>query len=571
MSCNYKVKIKDIQNKYKFKIFCASNYDDSEIKKMYEAIYMALPKEKASGTSITLNDTAKSYMKNELNTTETSQKTTTGKNLLDTSLLPITKNGITISKNDNGDIVVNGTITGIESGFVSFYIGNVFNVEAGTYTSSLANKRDGIGLNTAGFGGYLNITMSDTIKTKTATATETQTIKPHVNIRYDAGTFNNFILNPMLEKSSTATDYEEYTGGIASPNPSYPQDIHTINGDNTIISEGKNLANPFDIYNGYPYATNGQKIIYYSSANSITYKKCCYIEANQQYTLSWNRNTPKLEGIRDIKIADDNEIQLFNYQYSSVGGVRAVTFTSTASGWAYVSVDANATDVQIEKSNSASEYQPYQSNYVLLTLGDKEICWIGDYKDKIFKAIKGDETYDGLSVEEKNTLDYGKWYLRKATGKVVLDGTENWIRSGNTSESFFCGALAGVSIPFEAKMGTASDSKTNYFVKGNKGSNAEVFDMYNGTDYYTTFALYLSTSRATDVTTFKNWLGTHNVILYYVLTTPTNELFNDAQQEQLEDIYNNMLSYEGQTNISQINNDLPFNINSSALKDLSNL
>lgn len=45
----------------------------------------------------------------------------------------------------------------------------------------------------------------------------------------------------------------------------------------------------------------------------------------------------------------------------------------------------------------------------------------------------------------------------------------------------------------------------------------------------------------------------------------------DTLQSQLEYIYNQMLAYKGQTNISQINNDLPFIIDSTALKDLTSL
>ena len=56
-----------------------------------------------------------------------------------------------------------------------------------------------------------------------------------------------------------------------------------------------------------------------------------------------------------------------------------------------------------------------------------------------------------------------------------------------------------------------------------------------------------------DLITF---LSNNNVEVCYPLETPTNELFNDTIQEQLEDIYFNMLSYEGQTNVSQVNNDL---------------
>ena len=162
---------------------------------------------------------------------------------------------------------------------------------------------------------------------------------------------------------------------------------------------------------------------------------------------------------------------------------------------------------------------------------------------------------------------YGKvWYIHKDIGKVVLNGSENWIKSGNSGDYFFCGVLTGAYIPFQAKIGTANNSKSNYFIKGSKSSNAEVFDMYNGTDYYTAIALYLSTSRATDVTTFKNWLSTHNTILYYILATPTTtEITDTTLLSQLEAI---KLSYNEQTNISQTNTGKPFILDVTALKDL---
>ena len=67
------------------------------------------------------------------------------------------------------------------------------------------------------------------------------------------------------------------------------------------------------------------------------------------------------------------------------------------------------------------------------------------------------------------------------------------------------------------------------------------------------------------------WLENNNVEFWYPLATPTYTLLNDTLQSQLEYIYNQMLAYKGQTNISQINNDLPFIIDSTALKDLTSL
>ena len=66
------------------------------------------------------------------------------------------------------------------------------------------------------------------------------------------------------------------------------------------------------------------------------------------------------------------------------------------------------------------------------------------------------------------------------------------------------------------------------------------------------------------------WLGTHNTDFFYQLDTPTYIHINVILAEQLEEI-EQLNSYSPQTNISQINNDLPFTITATTLKDISNL
>ena len=58
-------------------------------------------------------------------------------------------------------------------------------------------------------------------------------------------------MKPQLEKNSTITSYEPYTGGIASPNPDYPQDIQVVTGENTISIINRNFLN----LEKYPYSS----------------------------------------------------------------------------------------------------------------------------------------------------------------------------------------------------------------------------------------------------------------------------------------------------------------------------
>ena len=557
MSGNYKVKIKDIQNKYKFKIFCASNYDDSELKKMYEAIYMALPKETATGTSNTLNDTAKSFMKNELNATESSQDTTTGKQLLEYPYYETSKslNGVTFTANQDGSVLVNGTPTGV----TYIILENKMSIQPNTeYTLSGIDESYNLVFYIAEYNSNdEEVSHRDNVQgTYTFTTTNTTSkILVQLKRKNNNVAINNITIYPQLELGSSATSWEKYTGKKASPNPDYPQDIHTINGDNTIISSGKNL---FD-------KNNAQYLVGYIDTNTIVsystyrtiYIKC---KPNTKYSISRGLGTSQ------IYMAYTNTTPILNGScYGKITGTTITTGNDAEYLLAQVyrsNTDTNTFEeilgsIMINEGETALPYEPYKSNSVLLTLGDKEICKIGNYEDKIFKAIKGNEIYDSLSVEEKNTLDYGKWYLQKNIGKQVFNGSESWhYDSGN--EMF---VIYGTGVNY-VKRGLALSDKYLF--------NATTLNDLNFNIGNNNFIDFKNSNYTTE-SSWKTALQSEPITAYWQLATPINEKFNDIIQEQLEDIYYNMLSYEGQTNVSQVNNDLPFNINSNALKDLSDL
>ena len=414
MNCNYKVNIKDIQNKYKFNIFAMGGYNDSDLRKMIESVYYALPRVNGSGTSVTLNDTAFSYMKNKLYATDTSQSGTP---------TPDTPIPINVVSGDNEVVVC----------------------------------------------------------------------------------WKN-----LFVKSSVIEDEKYLDNGTISTDSSYCRSplYMNVNGVSNLTISGSNSS------------SNGKVIIYDENKNVIDY---------------WST--------RDRTITIPN-----NSYYIRISVEKAYKDT-----------------LQVEVGTIATSYSSDSQTYEV-DLGELELCKIGNYEDKIFKAIKGNEIYDSLASEEKATLDYGKWYLRKATGKVVLNGSETWFNDAlsSTVYRFSTNTYTLNSIPYTYGK---EDGYSNYFKYLMQYSGSlDVERIYTNANN-----IICITSVATTNNDFKNWLSTHNTIVYYVLATPVNELFNDTIQDQLEDIYNNMLSYEGQTNVSQVNEDLPFNINSTALKDLNNL
>ena len=57
---------------------------------------------------------------------------------------------------------------------------------------------------------------------------------------------------PQIEKSSTATEYEPYVGGVPSPNPDYPQDIVSVESPTITVSNGTDSISAF-----LPYTLQG--------------------------------------------------------------------------------------------------------------------------------------------------------------------------------------------------------------------------------------------------------------------------------------------------------------------------
>ena len=160
-------------------------------------------------------------------------------------------------------------------------------------------------------------------------------------------------------------------------------------------------------------------------------------------------------------------------------------------------------------------------------------------------------------------VEVNKWYLKKNIGKVVLDGSESWNEKTNSSgtKQFY----APTNLPVNSVLNATQ--KCNYFNKyvqslWNYGVVGEFAILTNTRQFV---AGVEDTLLLED---FKTSLANNNLEIYYILATPTYTQITGELANQLEQIYKGMLSYDGATNISQVNNDLPFIINTSVLENL---
>ena len=188
--------------------------------------------EKITGTdtSITLNDTSNTIMKLNLDTTTSSQDSTTGKNLVPNTLASGSSSGITYTVNSDGSIKLSGTATARVEPYLYKDNNNPITFKAGTYRNTSSK------IMILYANGYILAPPNQTF-----TLDEDKNVI-NIYFRIENGETVNETYYPQIILNSITDDtYEPYTGGQPAPSPSYPQAIHTINGDNAItISNSDN-------------------------------------------------------------------------------------------------------------------------------------------------------------------------------------------------------------------------------------------------------------------------------------------------------------------------------------------
>ena len=433
----------------------------------------------ASGDYIHLEDSI-NYPYKELSVDGVcEQETTSGKNLLPTNSFTLTKpNSRTIQINFDTPIP-EGTYTlsckiKNKSGFTS---SNGMSWALWDSSTSPATSR-------AAFTPIIDSTTSPYVSTKTTTGQSTH-LYCYISQSLDDGATIT-IDELMLEKGSTATEYEPYTGGQPSPSPDYPQEIKTIENSLKITSCNKNFLN----------------VSKYSDNNYVSQK--LFIPVGE-YTVKYIGDTSSAIYVRKANgttpINGTPIIERYN--------INQLTFTITESDEYYIQFYKSQNgftlfeNAQLEKGTQATLYEQHLETQITANLPE------GEFIGKI------DDTYkDTLKVEYNKTDGQYHLNLYKNVGKVILDGSEGWIKGINAKGlTYFYSAindrLIGGPNPFVSNftVGSFWTSESYINMAGFSGGN-------------TAFNIILEDTSITTADGFKQWLSTHNIEVYYVLATP---------------------------------------------------
>lgn len=364
----------------------------------------------------------------------TEQKTTKGIQLLNLKdAKGGTGEGVTYTVNADGSVARKGTATG--------YVGNVW--LRGAYYENTENKEIFLILE-AGKTYYIkdvvlvNGQVSVTSKNKVESnylVTINENEYPEgfkvTGIRNPAQTSGktyNDIIYPIIAESSTAIEYEEYTGGQPSPNPDYPQEMNCVENP-TVSVAGKNLlvnnAKSKQIRN-LIYTVNEDKSISvkgtYEVGKDVTesdiYLFGTFNDEGQYVYIPKGRYS-----INTISVPNGTYIAREKTKGSIINSENIIKTLSEQDCYFYswvfrITKDGTYNSTiypQMEVGNTATEYEPYKE--IQSAQQTCELSGIGDVKDELIVRADGTgQLIQRLLEEELNdNSDYVTWYANTNT------------------------------------------------------------------------------------------------------------------------------------------------------------
>lgn len=467
----------------------------------------AFPSGQAEGEYITLKDSADSRFKEFVVKGNSKQETREGYNLLNAE----TVEEITGYKRFNINLKANVTYTL-------------------KFDEAIASGSNNTSLIRCLKSGNVSVMESKTIDTNTTNKITIQTTEDATQVLiysyYDASSsINNTktFKNLMIYEGTDDKEYEPY--GVM-PSPEYPSEIQNVEDNLNITVCNKNFFKILNNINKDYITVNGDNTF---TINGTLQKNEAFAFSNMKlkkgtYTFSlgdYSKIKNCYYNIRDINTQE--EISMFNYNDKNV------------------KIDKDRY-LEISFVIIAGTY-----NNVLITpqieAGENKTAWI-EHKEQNFKfpLSEGQKLYKGDYLASD-----GIHHVRK---QVVLDGTENWMVSGN---SYYL-TVAGKKLRYELTKGKmlcthfketegigTGDLQLNEFFEGyySTGNRNVFFNYDNGEGGVEGFKSYLSQQKQA---------GTP-VILEYELEEEEIEAYTPEQQKAYNEIVQTAKSYKNVTNI----------------------
>lgn len=353
------------------------------------------------------------------------------------------------------------------------------------------------------------------------------------NIPKTTDTGTNLSLNTIKGKMNIIPKGDTSQNG--TPTPDTPIDIEVVTGTQEVVVQNKNLAY-IEVEGKYRSSATGSFSI---NANYNGY--IANVRQNTTYTGSFTNMASNYNDVSNLCYFDKNMTFIGGNAYNTANK----TFT-TPSNCAYVTmaVKTTVTDFQLELGSTATTYTPHQEQTQTISLGDIELCKIGNYQDYLYKS--NDKWYKKeLIYKIANKTNWNVNNIvsnNRAIAVLASNGYGNAVNTFNTTNAV-CNMLIA-----ESQETIISDTAINRIAVNSENIYIKFADTIN--------TAALAKAQLDSMT---------NLVIYYVVATPNDiEITNTTLIEQLNNL-EKAQSYNGITNISS-NGNLPIVLGVSALK-----
>ena len=325
---------------------------------------------------------------------------------------------------------------------------------------------------------------------------------------------------------SKALSIKQYYGNTVqngTPTPESPVEIQTISGDNSFSINNSSYRVDFGGDNLLPQ----DKYIASTEVNGITYTN----NGDGTFSLSGTASantTIRIIPVGDLSLKTSQAYYLYSSQaynstsfnmsivlndsgtnrYLTANGTLTTPSSFTQARLQFYIASGNTVNVQniklmlVEGNTAPSRYSPYVENPI-------ELCKIGDFEDKIYN-------------------DNGTWKIEKNIGKIVLNGSENWVKRSDISTITTSCFRTDYSSEVSANMVNGTILLSNMFTCLNNTNDVEHFRYIGAVNYRLQLFINKSRLSSDNSTGLKTWLSTHNTTVYYPLATPTYETITNT-------------------------------------------
>lgn len=321
---------------------------------------------------------------------------------------------------------------------------------------------------------------------------------------------------PIIEKGSTFTGYEPYTGGVPAPSPTYPQAIKCADEPSLHVVGRNMLDGDAGAWESGSISPEGQSI-----ANATRIRMADYMSISQgTYTLSvssdWHANAVVMYDHEKLfvtrAIASDASVSTFTVP-SGVECIRIAIGKADNSDIA--PADAPSAQLMLQVGSTATAYEPYAGTTVPL------------YDGALRSLPDGTKDTLALSYLRPSTREGWAWYtptLTNHVGEVDL-GTLAWSSYSSGAAQKWVAQISNL----QYNVSAARRMCTAYTVVASKSASSAMADGTIATAQKASHTIYVRDDAYVDATVEAFMAHVSGVLFDYLLEEPTTETLDPIE------------------------------------------